>query len=85
VPPGSIYGATLQAITRQPTSEVLERLRLLDLSSISDDVAHEVFAKVKDQLTWEAENLRGNGPVCVLANIGVLKRKSSHFPTNTLI
>lgn len=59
VPPGSIYGATLKAISRQPSSEVLERLRVLDLSSISDDVAHEVFAKVNDQITWEAEGLRG--------------------------
>lgn len=32
---------------------------MLDLSSISDDVAHEVFAKVNDQITWEAEGLRG--------------------------
>lgn len=47
VPAGSIYGSTLQAITRQPTPEVLERLRLLDLSSISDEIAHEVFSKVK--------------------------------------
>ncbi len=39
---------------------------MLDLSSISDDVAHEVFAKVNDQITWEAEGVRGNGPTCVL-------------------
>jgi len=53
VPPGSIYGATLREITRKTTSEVLERLRLLDLSSVSDGVAHEVFAKV-----WEMQELR---------------------------
>lgn len=50
VPPGSIYGATLQAIARQPASEVLKRLRLLDLASVSDAVAHQVFAKVRDAI-----------------------------------
>ncbi|CAM9568470.1 unnamed protein product [Pylaiella littoralis] len=60
VPPGSIYGPTLQAITQQPTADVLERLRLLDTASITDEIAHQVFAKTLKSGFAAAGNARGS-------------------------
>ena len=46
--PGSIYPVALRALAQEPPSEVLERLKLLDLASVDDEVAHKVFAKASN-------------------------------------
>ena len=46
--PGSIYPVALRALAQEPPSEVLERLKLLDLAPVDDEVAHKVFAKASN-------------------------------------
>lgn len=46
VPSSSIYGATLRALARR-SFESLEQLRSLNIATVDDETAHEVFAKVR--------------------------------------